>query len=65
MHPMVPVLDGPNLNMPGGRGPEFRGGPTPAEIERAARGIICRLGAQGFQLGLAATARLDQRADRS
>ncbi len=65
MHPMVPVLDGPNLNMPGGREPEFRGGRTPADIERAARGVICRLGAQGFQLALEAIAKPDKRADRS
>lgn len=65
MHPMVPVLDGPNLNMAGGREPEFRGDLMPAEIDWAARGIIDRLGAQGFPLALAATARLDQRADRS
>lgn len=65
MHPMVPVLDGPNLNTPGGREPEFPGGRTPAEIERAARGVICRLGAQGFQLALEAVAKPDKRADRS
>ncbi len=65
MHPTDPVLDGPKRNMPPGREPEFRGGQTPAGIERVSRGVICCLGAQGFPLALEAIAMLDKRADRS
>ena len=65
MHPTDPVLNGPKLDMPIGREPEFRGGQTPAGIERAARGVIRCLGAQGFPLALEAIAMLDKRADRS
>ncbi len=65
MHPTDPVLDGPKLDTSPGREPEFRGGQTPAGIERAARGVIGCSGAQGFPLALEAIAKLDKRADRS
>ena len=65
MNLTVLVLDGPNLNMSEKREPEIYGRDTLAEIESAARSIMCGFGAHGYVLALDAFAKLAKGADQS
>lgn len=55
MIPKILVINGPNLNMLGTRGPEVYGTETLADIESACR---ARAGGHGCQLALETLARI-------